>query len=471
MKPIRSTANAECGIRNAERATVKPSHTPFRIYNSAFVFAFAAAMAVGGEVPTYEGNCTKAGCHAEYTQRPVVHSPVETGACSACHEAAPGAEHKFKPTATGAGLCTECHEEEKFQGRVVHAPVAQGQCTSCHDPHGGKAKGLLITDTVAVLCSECHEKTLEGLAFVHGPAAIGQCTACHQPHASQHPSLLQTADRELCTECHAEIQERTASMKHVHSPVEGGCLGCHKPHGAANKMMLTTTAPGLCLDCHATVADRLESAKCKHSPVTAEGGCLTCHDAHASNVAGLVLGPNSMQRCMTCHDQEIKSPRGTILNVAAHLKDHSHHHGPIQSGDCTACHDAHGGEWAALLVREYPSRFYAAFRTDGYKLCFECHNAASFENPETDADTEFRNGTRNLHYLHVNKSFKGRSCRACHDPHASTNLKHIAKTVPFGKWTIPLNFQLTPTGGSCQPGCHQFYRYDRVQPTADVSVR
>jgi len=40
------TANAECGIRNAERATAKPSHSPFRIHNSAFVLAFAAASAV-----------------------------------------------------------------------------------------------------------------------------------------------------------------------------------------------------------------------------------------------------------------------------------------------------------------------------------------------------------------------------------------------------------------------------------------
>jgi len=462
-------------MRNAERATARPLYPLLGIHLAAFVFAFSlsgrGAYAADPEIPKYEGNCTKAGCHEEYTKRPIVHSPVETGACDACHEADPGAEHQFKPTATGADLCTECHEEEQFQGKVVHGPVVQGQCVSCHDPHGGKAKGLLTTDTIAALCSECHDKTLDGLAFVHGPAAIGQCTACHQPHASEHPSLLRAADRELCFECHSEVQERTASMKHIHQPVEGSCLSCHKPHGAANKMMLSATAPGLCLDCHDTIAQRLESAKWKHSPVTTERACLTCHDAHASEAAGLALPTGSTPLCLSCHNKEIMTPKGTIINVAAHLESNSHHHGPVQNGDCTACHNPHGGEWVAFLAYEYPSRFYAAFKPDGYQLCFECHEASSFESPETDADTEFRNGTRNLHYVHVNKSFKGRTCRACHDPHASRNPKHIVERVPFGNWNIPLNFQLTPTGGSCQPGCHQPYRYDREQPVVNVTVR
>jgi tetratricopeptide (TPR) repeat protein len=36
--------NAECGVRNAERTTAEPTHSQFRIHNSAFVFAFVVAL-------------------------------------------------------------------------------------------------------------------------------------------------------------------------------------------------------------------------------------------------------------------------------------------------------------------------------------------------------------------------------------------------------------------------------------------
>jgi predicted CXXCH cytochrome family protein len=81
---------------------------------------------------------------------------------------------------------------------------------------------------------------------------------------------------------------------------------------------------------------------------------------------------------------------------------------------------------------------------------------------ETTIYTKFRNGNRNLHYVHVVNSRKGRSCRMCHQPHASNGVKLIDKEVQkFGEWEIPVNFAITPTGGSCAPGCHQAFKYDR----------
>ncbi len=71
----------------------------------------------------------------------------------------------------------------------------------------------------------------------------------------------------------------------------------------------------------------------------------------------------------------------------------------------------------------------------------------------TESATDFRNGDTNLHFLHVNKE-KGRTCRACHDTHGSNRPKHVTEGVPFGSWEIPINFQETPKGGSCAPGCH-----------------
>jgi len=103
------------------------------------------------------------------------------------------------------------------------------------------------------------------------------------------------------------------------------------------------------------------------------------------------------------------------------------------------------------------------FALENYGLCFSCHEKTIALNPETTTLTNFRNGSRNLHYLHINKPDKGRTCRACHETHASNSPKHIRNSVPFGAWDLPLNFQKTENGGSCLPGCHKLKKYDRVK--------
>jgi predicted CXXCH cytochrome family protein len=434
-------------------------------YAAVLAAGCGAATALGAPADRYAGNCTDAACHGDFAKRAVVHSPAEAGTCDACHEADKDQVHKFKLVHEGAKLCTECHEEERFQGKVVHSPVSSGQCTACHDPHGSKAKGLLRQD-VGETCAECHSETTEGLAFVHGPAAIGQCTACHTPHAGEHAKLLHKTGKSLCLECHSDIEEKLTASKHVHQPVDADCLSCHKPHGAANKSLLASSPPGLCLDCHDTIAESVD-AKFKHSPVTSGEGCATCHNPHASAAEHLLTRATAKETCLSCHDKEIDAGGRKIMGLATHLASNAHAHGPVADGNCAACHNPHGSSHATLVGKAYPADFYSAFSNDAYQLCFECHEASAFESAETEDATEFRNGTQNLHFVHVNKA-KGRTCRACHDPHASKNDKHIVESVKFGKWNIPINFKQTPTGGSCGPGCHRPYGYDREQPAANA---
>ena len=44
--------------------------------------------------------------------------------------------------------------------------------------------------------------------------------------------------------------------------------------------------------------------------------------------------------------------------------------------------------------------------------------------------TGFRDGDVNLHYLHVNREEKGRTCRTCHEMHGSDLPNHMASGVP-----------------------------------------
>jgi predicted CXXCH cytochrome family protein len=138
-------------------------------------------------------------------------------------------------------------------------------------------------------------------------------------------------------------------------------------------------------------------------------------------------------------------------------------HGPIADGKCTPCHEPHGGPNAKLLVREFPVTPYVPYTDQEYALCFGCHKRDLVQYADTSFATGFRDGERNLHFVHVNQP-KGRNCVLCHDVHGGTSPKLIAASVPFGKWSLPIKFVKTDTGGSCAPGCHKPQVYDRKSP-------
>jgi hypothetical protein len=122
------------------------------------------------------------------------------------------------------------------------------------------------------------------------------------------------------------------------------------------------------------------------------------------------------------------------------------------------------------LDKEYPSLFYAPFDKKNYDLCFNCHPDTLVLDEKTKTLTDFRNGDSNLHYLHVNKDRRGRTCRACHQTHGSNQPKHIRESVPYGAWELPIGFDKTETGGTCTPGCHVRKDYDRVK-AVDYTVK
>lgn len=416
----------------------------------------------------YSRDCTSSGCHSDLIQTAVVHAPVASKDCDACHQPAGTDPHKFKWAAELTELCYECHDEDEFDGKVKHAPMEQGQCTVCHNPHGSEQKALLVAPLVADVCNECHEETTEDLASLHGPVAAGACTACHNPHASDQAALLKIARKDLCLQCHDDMKVRIRTKPHAHEPAKQDCTTCHNPHGGVDRMNLVMTQPQLCFECHDEVADSVEDAAIVHGALTSGRKCTGCHNPHAADVKGILIRP-PMELCLSCHNKAIQGDSRTVRNIAALLEENPEHHGPVGNKNCLACHNPHASEHIRLLNFAYPRSFYAKFEEDNYALCFDCHDVEIFEEERTDELTGFRNGDVNLHYLHVNRPVKGRTCRACHDPHAAKNKKMIAESVAFGGWRIPLNYQPTASGGSCLPGCHKTYRYDRENAVANLS--
>jgi predicted CXXCH cytochrome family protein len=421
-----------------------------------------AASGSANRPTTAQKTCVTPECHAGYAQKPYVHGPVSLGDCKSCHEQEDAAAHMYKLSRSGRDLCEYCHLDV-MTAKNIHDPLKTGQCIDCHDPHSSESKAMIHEKTVAEQCAKCHE-TAKDLRFPHGPVAVGECTICHAPHSADQAKLLVEEPTKLCFSCHTVTQEELGNFEFVHAPAKNDCIGCHNPHGAADPRMLKAEVPELCYGCHEDIKRIAETSPHRHSAVTEKGGCLHCHTPHASTVQFVLKGaPISL--CTSCHDQPLTGQDGKpIASFTEEIKDKKSLHGPVAQKDCGGCHTTHGSEHFRLLVKDYPKSFYAPFDTKNYALCFSCHPESLVLTQETAELTDFRNGNLNLHYVHVNKERLGRTCRSCHATHASDLPKHVRESVPYGAWTLPIQFEKTETGGGCRPGCHQPFAYDRQSP-------
>ncbi|MHC4413760.1 MAG: cytochrome c3 family protein [Planctomycetota bacterium] len=404
--------------------------------------------------------CANETCHPGIVDRKVMHRPTAQRQCLDCHDYDDPARHRFELVTEKQELCWECHDLD-FE-EFAHAPVDEGNCTGCHDPHGSDQPGLLAKATSAGLCLDCHEQEFADRKFVHGPVAAQACLACHEPHSSPHEKLLTNAPTALCLDCHSEVVPADPAQSHRHQPLEEGCQQCHDAHASDARYQLHSEAPDLCFSCHGDVKETFDGAKVVHAPVVDVGGCTTCHSPHFSAAPGLLAGPQA-DLCLNCHGKPIETATGrTLTDMSVLLKENPDRHGPVRDGECTACHQPHASEHAGLLVAEYPRTFYVPYEFERYELCFNCHSEEMVEDESGTDLTGFRHGDRNLHWLHVNRK-KGRTCRICHDVHASRRPFHIRETTPFGDagWMLKLKYEQTTNGGKCGPGCHGPQTYDR----------
>jgi predicted CXXCH cytochrome family protein len=226
-------------------------------------------------------------------------------------------------------------------------------------------------------------------------------------------------------------------------------------------MQLKQPTLNLCESCHKETKQQIATAKFKHSAVERDAACLNCHTPHGGAMAKLTRDDLG-KACLACHDKPlVTADKRPVPAVTEVLDKNLSQHGPIRDGNCSGCHALHGSDVSRLLAKPYPETFYAPFKLDDYGLCFTCHDKHLVLQPKTTGLTRFRNGEDNLHFVHVNRPDKGRSCRACHATHASTHEAHVRDSVPYGKWELPINFKPTTTGGSCMPGCHKEAPYDR----------
>jgi len=411
--------------------------------------AVAIVMLSGTASAKEAPGCVTDKCHPTMGKAKWVHGPVGAGMCIVCHRQPDPKRHQFKLVSEKSELCFACHERSRdmMLQEHLHKPVADGKCTACHDPHQSDNR-YMLKGRAAELCYQCHKKDAFNGAHVHGPVGAGDCNACHNPHASAFPNQLVADPKKLCFQCHEE-QGGIPGRRHQHSPVSEACTKCHRAHASTAPYLLPKEASALCVDCHPKSTE-FASASVSHPPVAA-GDCRKCHDVHGSDYPKLSPMP-ATELCFKCHSA-----------LGEYVRGQAFAHGPLRDGDCNACHDPHGSTHYRILRKDFPKEFYVPYAEANYDMCFACHNRQVAQEERTTTLTDFRDQNRNLHFLHVNKQEKGRSCRACHQVHASSQPKHIRTSVPFGKmdWELPVTYTKTKNGGSCNVGCHAPKAYAR----------
>ncbi|MDT8442479.1 MAG: cytochrome c3 family protein [Desulfuromonadales bacterium] len=251
----------------------------------------------------------------------------------------------------------------------------------------------------------------------------------------------------VTAECHAQI----GAIQRPHAPVAAGeCDTCHeaagRQHPGPGSLRLVASGALLCAQCH-----EQPNATYVHGPVRT-GRCDLCHAPHGSDQPGLIALPGN-DICFSCHG-------GIRQTIARAVSQHE----PVASGRCWNCHAPHAAEHRPLLQAAYPQASYVKYRAADFALCFECHSAAAFETEYTVSETRFRNGSRNLHWFHLQRPGKARVCRNCHGVHGADQPHLLMKRVPdFGDWDIPLEWVRNGPVATCYVGCHSPKSYGLEQ--------
>jgi len=203
-----------------------------------------------------------------------------------------------------------------------------------------------------------------------------------------------------CVDCHSKEASAFNAHASKHEPVrEGQCEACHLKHGVVGVLRLAAGDPDLCLACHTMdgaavpkAGARKEAVPKKALPVhkfshpSGEGlKCGSCHDPHGSDHPALLVKEGS-DLCMTCHKPEA-------------FQGASHH--PADKVSCLTCHDPHGTGKPSSLARE-PAQ-----------LCAGCHDGRS--------EAEVRG--------HGASPPPASSCLTCHTPHASASKGLLRRKV------------------------------------------
>jgi predicted CXXCH cytochrome family protein len=174
----------------------------------------------------------------------------------------------------------------------------------------------------------------------------GTCYTCHLPHISDFKPLLKRAEEELCLRCHEKsFPSDKGSRRLLHGALtKGRCTGCHSPHGSNESRLLRRKPDPLCAECHPEVLKAPDGKPWKyfHGPV-GTGNCTACHDLGHRHAAldDKFLKAKGSKVCALCH---ATGPEHVKENYRAKMRE-------VQN-ECLVCHSPHGAGSKLLMQGE-----------------------------------------------------------------------------------------------------------------------
>jgi len=250
-------------------------------------------------------------------------------------------------------------------------------------------------------CLDCHDDNkvnaiLNTSHFVAAdartPAANQACEACHGP-AKEHSLFPRDVSAirfgtqsnssgevqsEICLSCHQGDHVNWGNS--AHASEELSCTSCHQMHTHRDQVLDPITETEVCYTCH--LREKMEVNKPYRHPVR-EGAvtCTDCHDSHGSNGPAALVRTSVNETCYLCHTEK----RGPFVNE----------HEPVQD-NCVNCHTPHGSNVENLLTVRAPF------------LCAQCHSDHSHTREAYDfEDLPGGSGNRQNRVI-------GGSCMNCH---------------------------------------------------------
>jgi len=159
--------------------------------------------------------------------------------------------------------------------------------------------------------------------------------------------------------------------------------------------------------------------------------CTPCHvnsgESHLRNHGIAML--HAKRFCFQCH--ALKDDRESIKSL----------HPGISAWNCEICHSP----------ENYPLKKMPL--ANQLIICNECHNRNQLAQAVTRTGTNFRDGSKNLHYIHSEELYHI-SCINCHDVHSSKQLHLIRTSGSKYVLDVTIVYNAHNNGGSCTTSCH-----------------